>query len=371
MTLNDLLYINQFFKLFKHCTIILYIMAQKEIWKKLPAYLKLSKYNASNLGNIKNIITGKLFDMINRKKTNWGYLKVKLTNDDGKETGYNVHILIAEAFHTKPKGNVTVDHINRIKHDNRSENLRWATASEQGMNKSKVIEKFSRKVLQYDLNMNLIKEWSGIPEILKSINNVKKRALYNACSKSIKYINYYWKFKDMIPLEGEEWSEITINKTKIKASNLGRVMTNIKTGVIIDSSHLKNPKQYLKLHIKKKGFYAHRLIMVAFRNFDYDSDFVVNHIDGNYHNNKLSNLEIITQAENAQHAANVLGVYDESNKLNSKKVARLNENGEIDVLYDSLTIAAKENELQISKISCVCNGKRITTGGYKWKFVDN
>lgn len=48
---------------------------------------------------------------------------------------YSVHRLVCETFHPNPDGKETVDHINRIKHDNRAENLRWATRSENQGNR--------------------------------------------------------------------------------------------------------------------------------------------------------------------------------------------------------------------------------------------
>lgn len=63
-----------------------------------------------------------------------GYSFVSLYKD-GVKKNILVHRLVAENLIPNPEGKETVDHINRIKHDNRVENLRWATKDEQEFNK--------------------------------------------------------------------------------------------------------------------------------------------------------------------------------------------------------------------------------------------
>jgi hypothetical protein len=63
-----------------------------------------------------------------------GYENVVISNGEGTKR-YKVHRLVAEHFldanvENKPQ----IDHINRNKRDNRVENLRWATNSENQMN---------------------------------------------------------------------------------------------------------------------------------------------------------------------------------------------------------------------------------------------
>jgi len=62
-----------------------------------------------------------------------GYLRVKLYNK-GKRKNYRINRLVALHYIPNPENKSQVDHINRIKNDNRIENLRWVTDSENQQN---------------------------------------------------------------------------------------------------------------------------------------------------------------------------------------------------------------------------------------------
>lgn len=66
-------------------------------------------------------------------ETPYGYRSVKIR---GRK--YLVHRIVAESFHENPENLPTVDHINRIKSDNRPENLRFASYKTQATNTVKV-----------------------------------------------------------------------------------------------------------------------------------------------------------------------------------------------------------------------------------------
>lgn len=82
-------------------------------------------------GDVVNIHTGLKLKHI---KNDRGYLVVCLYKNRKKSTK-TVHRLLAKAYipnlHNKPQ----VDHINRIKTDNRLENLRWVNQSENNVNR--------------------------------------------------------------------------------------------------------------------------------------------------------------------------------------------------------------------------------------------
>lgn len=69
-------------------------------------------------------------------KDNKGYMSVKFNKKN-----LAVHRLVAETFIPNPENKPTVDHINRVRDDNRVENLRWATHTEQRENSSIVLDR--------------------------------------------------------------------------------------------------------------------------------------------------------------------------------------------------------------------------------------
>ena len=103
-------------------------------WKQLRDY----NYEISINGDIRNKTTGKVMKQRIQKE---GYLLIDL-KIPGVEINKNVnktfrtHRIIAEAFlGARPYG-WEVDHINKVRNDNRVENLRWMNKSENSSNRT-------------------------------------------------------------------------------------------------------------------------------------------------------------------------------------------------------------------------------------------
>ena len=89
---------------------------------------------------------------------------------------------------------------------------------------------------------------------------------------------------------------------KIKVNEMGQIFSNSK-GCWREIA-VGNPSKYKTVSINKKRYYVHRLIAEAFLDNPLSkSD--VNHINGDKHDNRVSNLEWVTHRENINHAYDI------------------------------------------------------------------
>ena len=100
-------------------------MSSHEEWKPIEESNNI--YSASNMGRIKNNITGNVLKPIDFSK---GYKKVNLHLENGKRLTRQVHRLVAMAFIPNPENKPEVNHKNGNKSDNRVDNLEWVTSEE-------------------------------------------------------------------------------------------------------------------------------------------------------------------------------------------------------------------------------------------------
>jgi hypothetical protein len=106
---------------------------------------------------------------------------------------------------------------------------------------------------------------------------------------------------------------------------------------------------------------VHRLVAIAFIPNPHNHP-VVNHIDENKLNNKVENLEWVTQKTNCN---------SHSKKIShERKVIQKDLEGKFMAIHNSVTEAGTSVNLTRHSINKVCLGKNKTAGGYKWEYED-
>jgi len=147
----------------------------EEIWKSIPGF---NDYYASNLGRIKSLRSGKEKIIGSQHLKKNGYIR-SIVSLNG--VTYTVGRIILMTFYRFPNNNEECDHIDRNSTNNRIENLRWVSRSE---------------------------------------NLLNRRNYGNSNLKGVSYCKTKYKTKDgLIKFSGVFRSQITINKLRINLGN--------------------------------------------------------------------------------------------------------------------------------------------------------
>lgn len=135
----------------------------------------------------------------------------------------------------------------------------------------------------------------------------------------------------------------------------------------------KNWDGYDRLQIWKDGkckFISwHRIVADTFLTKSNEND-VVNHKNGIKNDNRVENLEWVTQKENIKHSIEngFTKPQIKNNPKTSKKVVRIDEEGK-QTIYDSVIEAFRQTGIHRSNIRCAClNGS--FAGKYKWRYYE-
>lgn len=208
-----------------------------EIWKDIEGYE--GYYQVSNLGNVRGVDrickSNKFIKgiVLKQQTDKDGYKRIGLKKD-GKMKRFAVHRLVAIAFIPNVNNYPCINHKNEDKTNNVVENLEWCTVGynnhfgtrtkRQSMNTdykriaSKIdykllakirVEKTSKKVYQYSLEGNLIREYKS-PKECNEYGFISQNVVRCCNHKSYSHKGYIWSYQ-ILSIE-----EIDKIKTKIK-----------------------------------------------------------------------------------------------------------------------------------------------------------
>lgn len=168
-------------------------MENKEIWKDIEGFE--GKYQISSIGRVKSLKYGKE-KILKGGKDKDGYLFVNLYKDKKRKKIF-IHRLVAQAFIPNPENKPEIDHINTIRTDNRVENLRWVTSSEN-KNNPITIEKYkncsSIPVLQFTLDGKFIRKWDSATQAERELGFISSNISMCCSGRRKKTGNYKWHY---------------------------------------------------------------------------------------------------------------------------------------------------------------------------------
>lgn len=223
-----------------------------------------TRWSINEQGQVRNDETGKFLS--GTILHTYRYINFRWNH---KQKNKSVHRLVAEAFLPNPNNYPIVNHKDGNRLNNCVDNLEWVTAAENSA-------AINRKIVSP-----------------------------NQASNTDIFADEEWRyFRDTI-------YQIS-NKGRIKNTKTGRITYGSKADCGYNRFEIKFPDG------KHKNFLVHRLVYECFVSPMYD---VINHINGNKNDNRVENLESVSQQENMQKAAN------ETNAWHFRKVVQYDKEG--------------------------------------------
>lgn len=184
-----------------------------EVWKDIKDFEGL--YQVSNYGRIKRLyrkvidsrgITQTFKESLLKCTINkYGYYQTTLRKNR-KKFNIKVHRCVAVAFIDKPENKHIVDHIDGNKLNNKVDNLRWVTNSENLLNENtynkfkEIVTKLRKSeripVYQLDDNYAIIKKFECVDDAAKEMH-CSAPLIRKACNPNYKHYKakgYHWRY---------------------------------------------------------------------------------------------------------------------------------------------------------------------------------
>lgn len=283
---------------------------EEEIWKPIEGF---ENYEVSNMGNVKNVKIQKQISL--NIKNGYKYAGIC---DNKNRYSKRINILVANTFliNDDPEKKIYVNHKDGDKLNNKVDNLEYITPSNNVKHavSTGLLESQARKIIQLDKEGNLIKTYDSI--ISASIETgIDDGSICKVCKGDLKNKSaggFVWKYEDenifckedvpenMLPIKG--YSQYSITRD-------GKIYSHKRKRYLSSTDIDGYVRTYLTDGENRKGYLVHRLVADTFiPNPENKSQ--VNHKNKNRKDNRVENLEWVTQSENIIHA----------NKTKPKKV---------------------------------------------------
>jgi hypothetical protein len=283
---------------------------EEEIWKLIPDF---EKYEASNLGKIRNAKTKKL---LKPSKTKNRYHQIVLVNDESKRKSAFVHRLIGFTFIPNTNNDATINHKNRNRTDNRVINLEWASMKQQNQPENKLprtnrnisgarsvyrIDKKKGEILQIFESSADAGRWveaQGLAKTIGIYTNINK-----VCrGKQKTAYGFRWEYTPDEVIDSEIWKPLSpslIHGTEgYFVSNKGRLKN--KTGYIsLGTENIHGSP--LMVNLSFKYYTLRRLIAGVFIENPDNLPFVIS-LDKNHENNCVENLTWVSLGDAQLHS---------------------------------------------------------------------
>lgn len=229
---------------------------------------------------------------------------------DRKGEKVSVARAILSTFVGKPPTKYhSADHINTNSEDNRIENLRWATKSEQSYNQTRTGDRDYKRIPIIVTIDNVKKEYQSISEASRDLE-VSDGTIHNILNETFessrKFKNITIKYKEITQnLKDEIWLELE-EKPNVYISQYGRVKLVRSRITIIRSSEdiaRERDDSYPNINMVGKKYYLHRLVAKYFlplADCVYNTDLVIDHLDCDKNNSRASNLQWVSRSENTR-----------------------------------------------------------------------